>query len=429
MGITKDRGYWYFVKRVPKRFAHVDLRQKVTRALWTDSEREAKIKAAAVEAEFMAYWEALAAGRSDDAVASYDAAVKLAHARGFPYRPASDLASGPLESILERIESLVRSDGSFAPPLEAAAVLGGVEEPQVTITEALADFIKFSAIERQTGKSERQIKRWRMPRVRAVATFVKLNGDLPMREVGREHAQRLRDHWAERISKEGLDKSSANKDIGHLSDLFRSWTEYHALELTNPFAKLRFKGKTTKTKGRPFSEDFIRDRLLADGALDGLNEEARDVLLVMVNTGARPSEILGCASDAWQLSADVPHLDVSRQIPRVLKTEMAPRQIPLLGVSLQAARRIARRGGITRYVDNADTWSAAVNKYLTENQLRETPQHTAYSLRHSFEDRMIEAGVDERIRVELMGHKYGRPDYGRGGSLEVRARALALIAL
>ena len=108
---------------------------------------------------------------------------------------------------------------------------------------------------------------------------------------------------------------------------------------------------------------------------------------------------------------------------------MAPRQIPLLGVSLQAARRIARRGGITRYVDNADTWSAAVNKYLTENQLRETPQHTAYSLRHSFEDRMIEAGVDERIRVELMGHKYGRPDYGRGGSLEVRAGALELIAL
>lgn len=203
MGITKDRGYWYFVKRVPKRFAHVDPRQKVTRALWTNSERDARIKAAAVEAEFMAYWEALAAGRSDDAVASYDAAVKLAHAHSFLYRPASDLPSGPLESILKRIESLVRSDGSFAPPLVAAAVLGGVDEPKVTITEALTDFIKFSAIERQTGKSERRIKRWRLPRVRAVATFVKLNGDLPMSEISREHAQRLRGHWAERISREG----------------------------------------------------------------------------------------------------------------------------------------------------------------------------------------------------------------------------------
>lgn len=44
MGITLDRGYWNFVKRVPKRFAHVDPRQKITRALWTDSEREARTK-------------------------------------------------------------------------------------------------------------------------------------------------------------------------------------------------------------------------------------------------------------------------------------------------------------------------------------------------------------------------------------------------
>lgn len=297
------------------------------------------------------------------------------------------------------------------------------------ITEALADFVKFSAIERQAGKSERQVRRWRQPRERAVATFVALNGDIHMTEIGREHAQRLRDHWADRISKDGLDKGSANKDIGHLSDLFRSWSEYHALDLTNPFAKLRFKGKKTKTVGIPFSEAFLRDHLLAVGALDRLNDEARDVLLVMVNTGARPSEILGCAREAWQLAGPVPYLDISRQIARVLKTEMAPRQIPLLGVSLDAAKRIAARGGIRHYTDNADGWSATVNKYLTENNLRETPKHTAYCLRHSFEDRMTEAGVDDRIRAELMGHKYDRPDYGRGGSLEVRTKSLALIAI
>ncbi|WEF23411.1 DUF6538 domain-containing protein [Paracoccus sp. S3-43] len=429
MGITKDRGYWYFVKRVPKRFAQVDPRQKVTRALWTDSEREARIKAAAVEAEVMAYWEALAVGQTDDAAAAYEAARKLAQARGFPYRPAAELAAAPIDDLLTRLEALIRSDGTFAPLAEASALLGAIDKPPVSITAALADFVRFSAIERQAGKSERQVKRWRQPRERAVATFVKLNGDLAMTEIGREHAQRLRDHWAERIAKEGLDKGSANKDIGHLSDLYRTWCEYHALDLPNPFAKLRFKGKKTKTVGVPFSEAFIRNRILADGALDGLNDEARDVLLVMVNTGARPSEILGCGREAWRLTEAVPHLDISCQIARVLKTEMSPRQIPLLGVSLDAAKRIAGRGGIGHYVDNADSWSATVNKFLTENKLRETPKHTAYCLRHSFEDRMTEAGIDDRIRAELMGHKYERPDYGRGGSLEVRAKALALIAL
>ncbi|WP_366942749.1 hypothetical protein [uncultured Paracoccus sp.] len=41
----------------------------------------------------------------------------------------------------------------------------------------------------------------------------------------------------------------------------------------------------------PFSSGWIQDKLLAQGALDGLNEEARAILLAMVNTGGRPSEI------------------------------------------------------------------------------------------------------------------------------------------
>lgn len=129
MGITKDRGYWYFVKRVPKRFAHVDPRQKITRALWTDSEREAKIKAAAVEAEIMAHWEALALGQSGDAAASYEAARKLAQARGFPYRPAAKLAAGTVDGLLERLEALMRPDGSLGPCRKPQPFLAPLTNP------------------------------------------------------------------------------------------------------------------------------------------------------------------------------------------------------------------------------------------------------------------------------------------------------------
>lgn len=433
MGLMLDRGWWYYVKRVPKRFAHVDPRPKITRALFTDSETEARRKAVAVETEIFAYWEALAAGRANDAAAAYDAAKRLAAARGFAYRPQVDLAGGPVDEILARLEALVRRDGTFAPLTEAAAILGAVEKPPVKLTEALDDFCRFAALDRLAGKSDRQVKAWRLPRDRAVANFVKVNGDLAILEIRRTEAQKLRDWWAKRIEVEGVTRESANKDFGHLSDLFRAWSEYHQIAAENPFAKLRFKKQGGgKTVGVPFSDAFIRDNLLKAGALDGLNVEARDILLVMVNTGARPSEIMGCAPGAFQTVAPVPHLDIGRQIERVLKTESSPRQIPLLGVSLEAAKRIAARGGIARYADKANSWSAAVNKFLVENGLRETVEGrdtTAYSLRHSFEDRMTEAGVDDRIRAELMGHKYERPDYGRGGSLEVRAKALALIAL
>lgn len=424
MGITKDRGYWYFVKRVPKRFAHVDARQRVTRALWTDSEREARAKAPAVEAEFMAYWEALAAGESADAAAAYDAAKRLAQARGFPYRRAADLAAGSVEEILSRIEALVRSGDNFN-PAESAALLGFTEAPEMTLSAALSEMFDFAAIDRLAGKSAGQVKRWKLPRERAVTNFILACGNLPIREINRTNAQEFREFWSKRITNEGRNPETANKDIGHLSDLFKTWCQYHALDLPNPFEKLRFKSRRRKkTTGLPFSAEWIRDRLLKPRALERLNDEARDILLVMVNTGARPSEIIGREVEDFKISAETPYLDIISRQGRGLKTDSSERKIPLLGVSLEAAKRIVARGGIKRYRDKETGWSNAANKYLRENGLRETPDHSAYSLRHSFEDRMTEAGVDDRIRAELMGHEYDRPDYGRGGSLEVRRRAL-----
>ncbi|WP_147393062.1 hypothetical protein [Paracoccus siganidrum] len=114
-----------------KRFAHVDPRQKATRTLWTDSERAARIKAAAVEAEVMAYWEALAAGQADDAAAAYEAARELAQPRGFPCRPAAELAAGSIDNLLTRLEALIRSDGTFAPLAEASALLGVMDKPRL----------------------------------------------------------------------------------------------------------------------------------------------------------------------------------------------------------------------------------------------------------------------------------------------------------
>ena len=58
----------------------------------------------------------------------------------------------------------------------------------------------------------------------------------------------------------------------------------------------------------------------------------------------------------------------------------------------------------------------------------ETTRHTIYSLRHAFEDRMLAARIDERIRRDLMGHSLGRERYGLGASLEHTAELLAPIS-
>lgn len=125
--------------RVPKRFAHVDKRIQVRRPLWTDSERDARAKTPAVEAEFMAYWEALAAGRKHDAAAAYDAAKRLAIARGFSYRPAVELVDASHDELVARLETLTGKELASSNEIEVAAVLGGAEIPSVTLTAAFED--------------------------------------------------------------------------------------------------------------------------------------------------------------------------------------------------------------------------------------------------------------------------------------------------
>ena len=80
------------------------------------------------------------------------------------------------------------------------------------------------------------------------------------------------------------------------------------------------------------------------------------------------------------------------------------------------------------YRDNPGL-SDAVNKFLRKNGLMETDQHSLYSLRHAFEDRMLAAGVDDRIRRDLFGHRLNRERYGTGATLKHLHKVVQSIAI
>ena len=131
-------------------------------------------------------------------------------------------------------------------------------------------------------------------------------------------------------------------------------------------------------------------------------------------------------SDCIKLDSAVPHISIE-PIGRQLKSINARRAIPLAGVSLDALRSLP--DGFPRYRGSSASLSATVNKFLRENALTETPEHTLYSLRHSFEDRLLAAGVDERIRRDLLGHALKRERYGAGATLEHMLKVVSKVAL
>lgn len=439
MGITCDRGRWYFVKRVPRRFAGLILGRdgrpvsQVRVALRTDSRAEARAKAPAVEAEILAYWEAVAAGNTADARARYTAARDLAQARGFAYVPADRLAEGDLSDLVARVLSLARPTGP-APDVEAAAVLGLVPPALPDLREVLAEFFRLTS-SRVANKTPAQLKRWRARRERAVEHFCEATQDPrpdgtypapPVDRIDRAEALVFRAWCADRVAA-GQAVDTQNKDIGALSDILSTWSELTGAGLENPFKGLRLEGRDLGGRAT-YDRAFLRDRLLP--GLDGLNAEAAAVVRVLVNTGIRPSELLNAPRDALRLDHAVPHLDIAQARGRELKQAHTARAIPLVGVSLEAAQALAAAPRwLPRYGGKGDHFSAAANKYLAARDLRPTPAHTVYSIRHSVEDALLNAGVDDRVRADILGHRYTRPRYGTGGALPARRAALELIAL
>lgn len=413
------RGSCYYLRRrVPSRYKSIEPRIDVTLSLNTDSLAEAQRKAIGIWDDLLRSWEARLAGNTTDADRRYAAAIEIARRYGHHYLPVQEVAALPIEKIAERMASIPKHLGE--PDMTvAAAVLGTVPKPKLTVSKALDEFWKLTT-DRTVNKTEDDIRRWRNPRIKAMKNFMALAGDKDISEISADDMQSFRRWWIDRIRDEDLTANSAKKDLGHLMDVLRTVNDAKQLRLALTFGKLAIADKAVKKERPPFSRDWIVDKLLAPGALEGLNEEARAILLATINTGCRPSEIADLLSEHIHLGGNIPYIHIHKG-----KTRNAIRDIPLAGVSLEAIRAFPK--GFPRYRDNP-TLSGTTNKYLRENGLMESDDHTAYSLRHSFETRMIAAGIEERVKADLMGHAIKRERYGVTG-LETLLDAVAKVAL
>jgi len=417
------RGTTYYLrKRVPIRYRPVEDRSEILHSLHTDSLSVAGVKSKVIWTQLVESWEARLAGDTQDAEARYAAARNMAKIQGHRYLKGAQVAQLPLEQILQRVEAVPIARGK--PSLVAAdAFLGASGPPAITVSRALELFWTL-ADDRIAGKNTNQVRLWRNPRIKAVKNFVEVIGNIPIEDITAEHMLDFREWWWEKIKEEDLSPNTGNKDLVHLGDVLRTVNKMKRLGLTLPLEGFALKQGDKNTRP-PFSTKWISEKLLKPGALLGLNGEARGILLGMINTGYRPSEGAELRSNHIHLGGEVPYISIEAE-DRTLKSQASKRQIPLAGVSLEAFKEFP--DGFPRYRDSA-ALSSTVNSFLRENGLFESDEHTMYSLRHSFEDRMLAAGVDERIRRDLFGHSLNRERYGAGASLEHKLRVIRSVAL
>lgn len=297
------------------------------------------------------------------------------------------------------------------------------KETRFTLSQVLEEYWVLAA-DRALGKSDDQIRRWKNPRKKAFKNLIDVVGDVALDALGPNSFLDFRGWWWDKITDEELTPNSANKDFTHIGSTFRLVCKAKRIPVPQGMDGLNF-SEGDKGIRPPFSEAWIRDKILAPGALEGLNKEARCILLGMVNTGYRPSEGQSLKAEHIHLDGPYPHITIEPD-GRTLKTATSRRTIPLAGVSLAAFKECPE--GFPRYFGSASL-SATINKFLRENGLMESPQHSLYGLRHSFEDRLLERDVDERIRRDLLGHALGRERYGAGASLAKLYAVVEAVAL
>ena len=425
--LTVRHGVWHFIRRVPLEYANLDKRANVklstkVRVAADRKGTKAGQIAARMNETVEAYWRGLANQKTAEAKQTYLDAVKLARSVGLDYQTPSAIAMAPIEDVLARIETLIANGMMNNTPMRKA-VLGGVEKPPIMLSSLFAEYEQTQRIA-LSRMSPDQVRKWTSAKKRAVEILIERQGDKALHQLSRDDALAFSDWWEERVVTEGIGAGTANKNISHIGGMIRAVNKRLKLGLDDVFAATRIEGGRDGQRA-PFPPEFIRDVILAPGKLSELNEEARDVVYVVMETGARPSEVVNLAPARIVLDAPIPFIRIAAE-GRVLKTAHSERDIPLVGLALAAMRRHAR--GFPRYFDKGSSLSATLMKHFSRHGLLPTERHKIYSFRHSFKDRLKAVEAPEELVDEMMGHRTDKPKYGDGYALGLKLKYLQLIA-
>lgn len=429
---------FWFRMRTPSKFKAVHAANFLTASLGTDSRKIAQALAFQVREQCLAELEVKLAmrlgGRNEK---RYRATIKLANDSGVSPVAAPELASGALEELLSRLKHLIDHDPAANSP-QFAANLGGFQLPDTSMTE-IAERMDQLCPDKVARKNSRQTRMWLNRYKRAAKLFAEIVGEKSISDITASDASNFRRAWEKRVNAQEVTTQYANKHFGYLRSIVSAFYEDVKIdEYTNPFASTRIQGEATWERAKEpsskveFTPNWIEQNIINGVKLDGLNDEAKAILTVCAETGCRQTEIYDLSPSSIQLNADVPHIMVrveDGEHQREIKNKSSRRPVVLVGAALEAMKKFPE--GFPRY-RGKEGYSATVSKYFAENKLFPTTKHYVSSLRHSFESRMIKAGLSNEERGYMMGHSMksirGREVYGNGPELRIRALYAELVS-
>ena len=249
----------------------------------------------------------------------------------------------------------------------------------MTLSEALELYLRLKGVNKD--------KVFHRGAERNIQSVVDVLSNRPLDEYSSSDAAAYRDY----LLKRGLTTNSVKRNFATIRSVINLAIQEHGLECRNAFSKVYLPDLDDAKKRQPIPIENIKEIQRECMSID---DEARWLVALISDTGMRLSEAAGLHIDDIKLDCEIPHINLKPHSWRGLKTRGSQRQIPLVGASLWAAKRVKETNAASPYAfprytsakgTNANSASAAINKWLKP---RVPEGCVIHSFRHSLRDRL-----------------------------------------
>lgn len=454
--VTKQ-GFYSYRRRVPDRIRAVLGMREINISLRTTDPKEAVVRHAKAHSETEAkFAEAMKYGQlSEDQL--FNAALTKLKSKGVNVgkkKFATDEERDTEFTNRDGVEAILLSEAGFISDAEFAAgyddnnpahrklsvelgiLHGSMSEPTPTLRHMFNEWKKDKARGKNTEGAV--WKRSALLRERAFELIPEEMQEKEITEITREEAKSYRTLLEDR----GYKYETVKKYLAVPKAVVAFAIKERELACPNRFDDLPAVRRADERRVESFSLEEIRLML---SFRDRLNEDAADVLLLLVYTGARLGEISGLSKEDLRLDGDIPHIIIRDNAIRQIKNNSSQRLVPVSGEALDCLRRRSKRlegaGGkeavFKRYgfEKGSNTISAAMGKWLRKTVKITNEAKTTHSIRHTMKDLLTEVGTQRDIADMIQGHTAGDASRGYGSSDQLKAkqealaRALALLGV
>jgi integrase len=258
-------------------------------------------------------------------------------------------------------------------------------KPEMTMAELYARFL-----------AEGEVKAYHLERAKQFLPFFAETpiGRITKNDIARYRKYRQDEHRRSRTGKKSkpLSETTLNRDVEVIRHLL-FWAADEGFIQVNPIARIRM----ARERGQRRPVMSVGEELKL---LSACSEHLRRIVIVALDTGMRRGEIL---NQRWE------HVDFDRKLLSVSHSKTAQgehRLVPLTERVYTMLRDLRRGSGLIFTYEGQPIarlktgWSGALRRAAL-------PYSRFHDLRHTFNSRLVEAGVIADVRKELMGHSRG----------------------